>query len=194
VPAADAAVVETPVTAADGDTTIAGVVYFDSLSGEREILEVSVVTVGSGTSLARTSRAELGSITALLRAREQETQPSRHSEDIKRSGKQHHFHPHRFFGLWSNGPFDGGLPGGCLRTDKAVGKFKRTQQPDMKYTWNTMAASSFWDVRLSVACTATDAEFQNRIIIRDHTMNSPLWRGSSTPTLTMRRTRRRARP
>ncbi len=46
-----------------------------------------------------------------------------------------------------------------------------TQQPDMKYTWNTMVASSFWDMRLSVACTATDAEFQNRIIIRDHTMN-----------------------
>ncbi len=54
---ADAAVVETPVTAADGDTTIADVVYFDSLSGERAILEVSVVTVGSDTSLARISRA-----------------------------------------------------------------------------------------------------------------------------------------
>ncbi len=26
-------------------------------------------------------------------------------------------------------------------------------------------------MRLSVACTATDAEFQNRIIIRDHSMN-----------------------
>ena len=34
-----------------------------------------------------------------------------------------------------------------------------------------MMASSFWNMRLSVACTATDAEFQNRIIIRDHTMN-----------------------
>ena len=49
-----------------------------------------------------------------------------------------------------------------------------TQQPDMKYTWNTMVASSYWDMRLSVACTATDAEFQNRIIIRDHTMNLPV--------------------
>ncbi len=35
--------VETPVTAADGDT-IADVAYFDSLSGERAILEASVVT------------------------------------------------------------------------------------------------------------------------------------------------------
>jgi hypothetical protein len=44
----------------------------------------------------------------------------------------------------------------------------------MKYTWSTILPSSFWDMRLSVACTATDAEFQNRIIIRDHTMNLPV--------------------
>ena len=37
---ADAAVVETPVTATDGDTTIADVVY--SLSGERTSVVVSV--------------------------------------------------------------------------------------------------------------------------------------------------------
>ena len=57
---------------------------------------------------------------------------------------------------------------------KAAGKFNMKLQPDIKYTWNTMVASSYWDMRLSVACTATDAEFQNRIIIRDHTMNLPV--------------------
>ncbi len=62
----DAAVVETLVIAADGDTTIADVVYFDSLSGERAILEISVVTVGSGTSLAQILRAGMDSVTALL--------------------------------------------------------------------------------------------------------------------------------
>ena len=80
---------------------------------------------------------------------------------------------------------------------KAAGKFNMTQQPDMKYTWNTMGASSFWDMRLSVAFTATDAEFQNRFIIRDHTMNLtmnlPVVARRPTPTLTTRRTRRRAR-
>ena len=49
-----------------------------------------------------------------------------------------------------------------------------TLQQDMKYTWNTIVASSYWDMRLSVACTVTDAEFQNRIIICDHTMNLPV--------------------
>ncbi len=49
----DATVVETSVTASDGDTTIAGVAYFDPLSGERANLEVLVAIVGSGFSLTR---------------------------------------------------------------------------------------------------------------------------------------------
>jgi len=40
--------------------------------------------------------------------------------------------------------------------------------------WNTMVASSFWDMRLSIACAATDAEYQNRIIIHDNTINLPV--------------------
>ncbi len=37
-----------------------------------------------------------------------------------------------------------------------------------------MVASSFWDMRLSVACVATDAEYQNRITQRDQTLNFPV--------------------
>ena len=36
-----------------------------------------------------------------------------------------------------------------------------------------MVASSFWDMRLSIACAATDAEYQNRIILHDNTLNLP---------------------
>ena len=36
----------------------------------------------------------------------------------------------------------------------------------MKYSWNMMVASSFWDIRLSIACAATDAEF-----LHDNTLN-----------------------
>ena len=36
-----------------------------------------------------------------------------------------------------------------------------------------MVASSFWDMRLSIACAATDAEHQNRIILHDNTLNLP---------------------
>ncbi len=37
-----------------------------------------------------------------------------------------------------------------------------------------MVASSFSDMRLSIACAATDAEFQNRIILHDNTLNLPV--------------------
>ena len=46
------AAVETPVTSAEGSSTAADVVYLDNLSGQRVILEVSVVTMGSDSSLA----------------------------------------------------------------------------------------------------------------------------------------------
>jgi hypothetical protein len=49
----DAAVVETRLTAADGSTFDADVVFFDPSSRARVILEVSIVTVGSDTSLGR---------------------------------------------------------------------------------------------------------------------------------------------
>jgi hypothetical protein len=49
--------------------------------------------------------------------------------------------------------------------EKDADKFLFSQQPALKYTWDTMVTSSFWDMRLSIACAATDAEFQNRMIL-----------------------------
>ncbi len=63
---------------------------------------------------------------------------------------------------------------GAYESAKAAGKFEMWHQPKMQYTWNTMAASSYLEMRLSVACTATDAEYQNRIIQRDRTLNFPV--------------------
>jgi hypothetical protein len=68
----DAAVVETRLAAADGRTYDADVVYFDPSSMARVILEVSIVTIGSGTSLGRGAQAGLDGVNAQLRAREEE--------------------------------------------------------------------------------------------------------------------------
>ena len=57
---------------------------------------------------------------------------------------------------------------------KEADKFLMSQQPALKHSWNTMVASSFWDMRLSIACAATDAEHQNRIILHDNTLNLPV--------------------
>ena len=59
---------------------------------------------------------------------------------------------------------------------KDTDKFLISQQPALKYTWKTLVTSSFWDMRLSIACAATDAEFQNRwnrIILHDNTLKLP---------------------
>ncbi len=50
---------------------------------------------------------------------------------------------------------------------KAAGKFDM-HQSGLNYSWSTMVASSFWDIRL------TDAEYQNRIIQRDRTLSFPV--------------------
>ena len=67
----DAAVVETRLAAADGRTYDADVVYFDPSSRARVILEVSIVTIGSGTSLGRGARVGLCAAEG-ARAREEE--------------------------------------------------------------------------------------------------------------------------
>ena len=60
-------------TAADGGTFDADVVFFDpSSSRARVILEVSIVTIGSDTSLGRGTRAGLDGVDAQLRAREED--------------------------------------------------------------------------------------------------------------------------
>ena len=76
---------------------------------------------------------------------------------------------------------------------KEADKFLMSQQPALKHTWNTMVvASSFWDMCLCIACAATDAEYQNRILLCDNTLNLPVVVRQPIPTPTMRRTRRRA--
>ena len=68
----DAAVVETRLKTADGSTFDADVVLFDPSSRARVILEVSITTIGSNTSLGRGARAGLDGVNAQLRVREED--------------------------------------------------------------------------------------------------------------------------
>ena len=77
---------------------------------------------------------------------------------------------------------------------KEADKFLMSQQPALRHTWNTMVASSFWDMR--IACADTDAEYKNCIDSASSSTKtpstSPSWHGSPIRTPTMRRMRRRA--
>jgi hypothetical protein len=44
-------------------------------------------------------------------------------------------------------------------------------RPQIKSTWNALIASTYWDMRLRMACTATSAEVVRRIIVRDFNLN-----------------------
>jgi hypothetical protein len=171
----DAAVVESPVTAADGTSFDADVVYVDNFSGQRVILEVSIVTVGSDTSLTGSARAGLEGTTALLREREREKR--NHSviqKLLNDSGNHTIFTPIVMSASGAMGPSMIAFLQSVYQRTKAAGKFEMWRQSVLHYSWNTMVASSFWDMRLSVACVATDAEYQNRIIQRDRTLNFPV--------------------
>ena len=178
----DAAVVETRLTAADGGTFDADVVFFDPSSRARVILEVSIVTIGSDTSLGRGARAGLDGVNAQLRAREDE---KRNHSVVQRllneAGNITVFTPIVMSACGAMGPSMVVLKEVYGRA-KEADKFLMSQQPALKHSWNTMVASSFWDMRLRIACAATDAEYQNRIILHDNTHPQPLRRGTAAPS------------
>ena len=52
-------------------------------------------------------------------------------------------------------------------------------QPALELTWSTVFASTYWDMRLGVACISASAEVVNRLVARDHiasTVTHPLRR------------------
>ena len=145
-------------------------VYFDLSSRARVILEAPIVTIGSGISLGRGTRAGLDGVTAQMRAREEEKR-SHDRRLLDEAGNNIIFTPIVMLACGAMGPSMVFFLKEVYGRAKGADKFLMSQQPALKYLWNTMVASSFWDMRLSIACAATDAEFQNRIILHDNTRN-----------------------
>ena len=44
-------------------------------------------------------------------------------------------------------------------------------RPAIQSTWSTLHASTYWNIRLSVASAAKDAQVQNDILLSDFTRN-----------------------
>ena len=84
---------------------------------DEAILEVSIVTIGSGTSLGRGARAGLDGVNAQLRVREEE---KRNHDVVRRlqdeAGNNAIFTPFVVSAhLWSNGALNGGISQRSLR-------------------------------------------------------------------------------
>ena len=132
-------------------------------------LEVSIVTIGADTSLGRGARAGMDGVNAQLRAREEE---KRNHSFVRRllneAGNNTFFTPIVMSACGAMGPSMVAFLKEVYGRAKEADKFLMSQQPALKHTWNTAMASSFWDMRLSIACAATDADYQNRIILHDN--------------------------
>ena len=90
--------------------------------------------------------AGLDSVTALLRAREQEKRSHRVIQKItNEAGNTTIFTPIVLSASGAMGPSTVAFLKDVYARAKAAGKFNMKQQPDMEYTWNTMVASSYWD-------------------------------------------------
>jgi len=171
----DASVVETPVTASDGNAMNADVVYVDNASGKRVILEVAVLSVNSDSSLGASARAGLDSVRALLMRKEAE---KRNHAVIRRlineEGNSTTFIPIVMTANGAMGPSMVAFLKESYDRAKTLERFDMRKQHAVQYSWNTLVASTYWDMRLSIASAATDAEFQSRVIRRDMTLNLPV--------------------
>ena len=144
-------------------------------------MEVSIVTIGSDTSLGRSARAGLDGVDAQLRAREEEK--CNHGvvrRLLNEAGNNTILTPIVMSACGAIGPSMVAFLKHAYGRAKDADKFLMSQQPALKNTWNTTVSSSFWDMRLSIACAATDTEFQNRIILHDK-HPQPRRRGAAAP-------------
>ena len=150
------------------------ITYWDNQTLQQVVVEVSVVSLGSASSVNRSSRAGLEAAEEMLKAREAEKRNQldriRDDEGINKITRI----PFVVSSCGAFGPSASSFMKHVYARARSSGKWiMALGQPDMQSTWNTNFASTYWDMRLSVACAAMDAYCQNRIIIRDHTLNLP---------------------
>ena len=134
-----------------------------------------MVTMGSDSSLAAGARAGLGGVRAQLQAREREKRNHGVIQKVLSDpGNNTIFTPIVLSASGAMGPSMVEFLKSVYERAQSVDKFDMRRQPKVVHTWNTSMASTYWDMRLSVACAATDAEFQNRLMARDQTLNFPV--------------------
>jgi hypothetical protein len=153
-----------------GDTWDADIAYF--AGGQQWVIDMAVVNVDSDTSLRAGSRVE--DVEAILTAEE----VKRKRENKVMQGLQNErgnniiFVP---FVMASTGGF-GGEARRFLKTifkaSKLAGKFhlgigERSLTRPLDTTWNTAVASRYWEMRLSVAVTLTDASIRRSLVEQD---------------------------
>ena len=148
----------------------AGTIFMGDESGKVYVIDVSIVNTDSATSQRR--RGDFGAVEAALRACEAEKRALPIARQIQNDGSNKVFVPFVMSSAGGFGP-------DARKFLKFLYKSSRERncweigsgQPQIQSTWNTLFASTYWDMRLSMACTAMSAEVVGRIIVRDFNLN-----------------------
>jgi len=145
----------------------ADLAFFDQHSGVEYLVDVAIVNVDSHTSTERFSG--LGSAERLLEAEEEKRR--RNPTVVERtsgSGNIKRFVPFVMSSFGGLGPAAREFLTMAYRTARRSECFiLGVNHRSLQTTWNTLTAATYWDARISVACSQADAEFQGRIIAND---------------------------
>jgi hypothetical protein len=143
----------------------ADLAFFDQHSGVEYLVDVAIVNVDSHTSIERFSG--LGSAERLLEAEEERRR--RNPTVVERtsgSGNIKKFVPFVMSSFGGLGPAAREFLTMAYRTARRSECFiLGINHRVLQTTWNTLTAATYWDARISVACS--QAEFQGRIIAND---------------------------
>jgi hypothetical protein len=151
-----------------GGEWYADIQYMDQFTGQTFVIDVSIVNTDSASEVRRGGGAT-GSVDEALRRREREKRALPAARDIiDQEGPQTCFNP---FVMSSSGGF-GPAARAFLKTLYATARrtghwVMASGQPQIDVTWNTLFASDYWNMRLSMACTVTSAEVVGKLLVRD---------------------------
>ena len=153
------------------DTWHADIMLVDDTSGTSYVIDVAIVNIDSATALQR--RGDFGDVEAswFRRRRRSGLCRSLSVSSRRRTTRWSFFVPFVMSSAGGFGPAARAFLKVLYKTARARAKWvMATGQPALERAWNTTFASTYWDMRLSVACTAASAEAVSRLVARDINM------------------------
>ena len=163
--------VEVLVPLGQGAVWAADIKFVVDATGETVTIDVSLVNTDSVSGGRRGGGPE--SVVAALVQRENEKRalPAARRGDNEQ-GSNNTFVPFVMSSSGGFGPSALAFLKKLYHSARQSGKWAMAVgQGDVLTTWNTLYASTYWDMRLSMACTVTSAEVVGRLVVRDHNLN-----------------------
>jgi hypothetical protein len=160
-----------PTPRAPGGQWKADVMFVDDVTGKIYVIDASIVNIDSNSSQRRGGGAE-GAEAALRQCEADKRRLPIGLQIQNELGSNTTFVPFVMSSAGGFGPAARLFLKYLYKTSRERGRWLMASgQPQVQPTWNTLYASTYWDMRLSMACTAMSAEVVARLIVRDSNLN-----------------------